>query len=132
MKPTLPLYVAITEHWHLTNGDLFEVMNGLEPAKAQWYNVGVGLKVRKSDLETIKMDCRNSLDGLREMLEIWLDQVNPRPTWMAVVHVLRSPAISKQKGLADSLEKKYCPGSAQEVPESGQGQFSACLRACSL
>ncbi len=69
--------------------------------------LGVGLKVRKPDLEAIKMDCRNPLDGLREMLEVWLDQVSPRPTWQHVVRVLRSPVIEKQKNLADELEKKY-------------------------
>ncbi len=92
---------------YLTADDLFEVMSELEPAKAQWYNMGVGLKVRKSDLEAIKMDSRNSLDGLREMLEIWLDQVSPRPSWQTVVRVLRSPVIEKQKNLADELDKKY-------------------------
>ncbi len=118
-------FVCITEH--LTIDDLFDVMSELEPAKAQWQNLGVGLKVRKCDLESIKMDNKGSQECLREMLSFWLDQVDPRPTWTAVVRVLRSPAISKQKGLADILEKKYCPGSAQEVPESDQGQLSACL-----
>ncbi len=100
---------------YLSNDDLFDVLSDLEPAKAHWYNLGVGLKVRKGDLEAIKMDSRSSLDGLREMLEIWLDQVSPRPTWQTVIRVLRSPVVGKQNTLASELEEKYCTSSRTKI-----------------
>ncbi len=105
---------------YLSDEDLFDVLSELEPVKSQWYNLGVGLKVRKSDLEAIKMDCRNPLDGLREMLEVWLDQVSPRPTWQHVVRVLRSPVIEKQANLANKLEKQYCSASHTSATTTGR------------
>ncbi len=100
-------------HVELTSEDLFEVMSDLEPAKAQWYNLGVGLKVRRAELESIRSDHKSSSDCLRAMIEDWLDTVEPKPTWEAVIKVLRSPVLSKLRSLAGELERKHSSDSVQ-------------------
>ncbi len=95
---------------YLEPEDLFAVLDELEPVKAHWFGVGLGLKLRKSDLEAIKKDHGESLECLREMLHLWLDRTDSRPTWQEVIEVLRKPAAApNQKKLANTLARKHCP-----------------------
>ncbi len=82
-------------------------MSELEPAKEQWYNLGLGFKVEQSKLHSIQTDLKSPMDSLREMLEIWLDHIDTRPSWKQVIDVLRNPVIENQDSLADDLEKKF-------------------------
>lgn len=100
---------------YLTAEDLQDVLSELEPVKAQWNNLGLGLRLKRTDLEAIDSDHRNSLARLRAVLEIWLDTVEPRPTWRAIIQVLRSPLMSKTKSLADELERNHCYSAARRT-----------------
>ncbi len=108
---------------YLTADDLQDVLSDLEPAKAQWNILGLGLKIRRTDLDAIKADHRNSFDCLQALLEIWLDRVEPRPTWQAVIQALRSRLMTKMNGLADELEKKHCfsPAHRAKAVNSARG-----------
>ncbi len=91
----------------LSSRDLFTLLEELKPARAQWHYIGLGLGISHGDLQSIASMTKESLDGLREVLVLWLDQLGPPRTWPAVVNVLRSSVVDK-KSLALQLETKYC------------------------
>ena len=63
----------------------------------EWHNIGVFLDVPAGDLQTIAKDNSRSRDCLREMLEVWLKQTHPRPTWKGLAEAVEpiDPNLSK-------------------------------------
>ena len=69
--------------------DLCELLCHLIPLASDWKNIGIFLKVEHSKLDCIETDYRNqSRNCLREMLNAWLKQSHPEPTWQAVVEAV--------------------------------------------
>ena len=64
----------------------------------EWQNVGVLLGVEYPRLAQIKSDNSTSTDCLREMLWVWLNQVDPSPTWKTLVDAVgyRSPQLANK------------------------------------
>ena len=72
----------------------------LKPLAAKWQNIGVLLKIPGGRLETIRHDERNEADNcLRSMLNEWLKQTNPSPTWAALADAVKVFDPSKAKEL---------------------------------
>ena len=69
------------------------------PLASVWHNMGVLLGVDSGTLKKIDHDYRMAQDCLREMLQEWLKQINPHPTWQA---------------LADAVEP-FDPNTAQVI-----------------
>lgn len=68
---------------------LQELVQVLYPAASKWLNIGVMLGVPLRVLDNIKRDYPNLVrDCLREMLKVWLKQVDPPPTWSSMVDAL--------------------------------------------
>ena len=65
---------------------------------SEWQNVGVLLGVEYPQLAQIKSDNSTSTDCLREMLSVWLNQVDPSPTWKTLVDAVgyRSPQLANK------------------------------------
>lgn len=63
----------------------------------EWENIGVFLDVPEGVLNTIAKDNSRSRDCLREMLKVWLKQIDPRPTWKALAEAVEKidPNLSK-------------------------------------
>ena len=67
-------------------GDLFR---HLIPLAIDWKNIGTLLKVEHFKLDCIENNCRNMAQNcLREMLNTWLKQSHPEPTWQAVAEAV--------------------------------------------
>ena len=65
---------------------------------SEWQNVGVLLGVEYPRLAKIKSDNNTSTDCLREILWVWLNQVNPSPTWKTLVDAVdySSPQLANK------------------------------------
>ena len=78
------------------------LLNALHPVRSSWYNIGLQLDIKFTELDNFK----KMSDPMLEMLKHWLKTaVNPRPTWEAVVKALKSPLVNEKK-LASELEYK--------------------------
>lgn len=52
----------------------------------KWKILGVQLGISHGSLRSIEVNClRDPHNCLLEMLEMWLQQVDPPPTWAAVI-----------------------------------------------
>ena len=91
-------------------------MNELHEIRADWYDLGVQLRMTTSDLDVIKVvNMNDSKKCLRQMLSEWLRKTTPSlPSWQRVVDALCSPAIDRP-ALADKIRRTYC---SQEQPSS--------------
>ena len=71
-----------------------------------WEDIGIQLDIEEGNLRQIKSD--NSGDSkacLREMLRMWLSQVDPPPSWTAIVEALDNLG---HKDIAQHIRTKYC------------------------
>ena len=65
----------------------------------RWRNIGLLLDLDNRALGKIDAECRGIPDDcLREMLSLWLNQVNPQPTRKALAEAVEvyDPALAKQ------------------------------------
>ena len=90
----------------LTSDDLGCVLEGVLDAAAQWYNLGLKLKVRTTTLDSIQEDFTATQHRLREMLKAWLT-TGDNPSWKTLIDALRSPVVGASQ-LAAALVTKYC------------------------
>ena len=94
----------------------------LYPAQAKWKNIGIELEVDMGTLNAIEEHCRSDPDkSLPEMLDHWLKQVNPPPSWEALAEALGSAPIGEGH-LAEQIGQKYCTQS-DEKAESSNDQY---------
>ena len=91
----------------LSDKDLPVVMEELNKACVQWYNIGMMLRVSLDRLDAIKEQYSNPSDCLRETLKIWLKTYPAHSTWSNIIDALRSYTVGEIK-LATDLERKYC------------------------
>ena len=81
---------------HLGISDLVKVQEAVWEARADWYDIGLGLTISADDLDAIKRDERDICKAcFREMLKVWLRRSEPRPTWTELAKVLRSPMVDR-------------------------------------
>ena len=90
----------------LSSDDLGCVLEGVLDAAAQWYNLGLKLKVRTTTLDSIQEDFTATQHRLREMLKAWLN-TGDNPSWKTLIDALRSPVVGASQ-LAAALVTKYC------------------------
>ena len=79
-------------------------MNELYDVRTKWRMIGLGLRLRHSDLEAMS---GSPQDCLESTMSKWLKRVDPPPTWQAIVAVLRSPLVD-EKMKAKDLEERFC------------------------
>ena len=71
----------------------------------QWKILGVRLGISHGSLRSIEVNCqRNPQNCLLEVLEMWLQQVDPPPTWAAVIDAVE---FIGKKQLGKDLRHKY-------------------------
>ena len=74
---------------------LVTIVDGIHVITAQWFNLGLALKLSYSTLKQIESNFpRDSLRCLTEMVEMWL-QSSSHPSWQGLVSALRSPSVSR-------------------------------------
>ena len=91
----------------LTVNDLKKVLNSLWEARAKWIDIGIQLDMKVQSLEAINHDHNEVGSCLRVMLTDWLKQVDPPPTWEALVDAMKSPTVGCAQ-LAGTIEKTHC------------------------
>ena len=92
----------------MTITNLKTVRAAVWEARTQWMNIGIELDILKTDLDAIKATVQggNPGDCLTEMLTLWLKQVDPPPTWSALVTALKQPTVGLQQ-IAEKIEKTF-------------------------
>jgi len=86
--------------------ELGQLLEEVLDVSAQWYHLGLQLKVKTGTLDRIRNQFSDSRDQLREMLKTWLSN-NDNTTWKTLADALRSRSVEASR-LANTLEKKYC------------------------
>ena len=87
---------------------------------AQWYQLGLQLKVKIGRLDSIQAQFSDPECQLLEMLKTWLT-TSDNTSWKALTDALRSRTVGASP-LAGELQKKYCQ---VEGTDRGKG-MSAC------
>ena len=67
---------------------LAKVFKLLIPIAKEWQNIGVLLELANQDLKSIAADGDSDNTHLREMLILWLSQVDPPPSWEALAEAV--------------------------------------------
>ena len=80
---------------------------------AQWYHLGVQLKVRIGTLDNIQAQFPDPKRQLLEMLKTWLT-TSDNTSWKTLIAALRSRIVGASR-LAEDLETKYCLVEPTEV-----------------
>jgi uncharacterized protein Yka (UPF0111/DUF47 family) len=82
------------------------LLKELSEVAAEWEDIGMLLNLNEGSLNTIKGDFPNqSKKCFREMIKLWLKQINPCPSWSAIIEVLE---VLEHQLLAKNLKDKYC------------------------
>ena len=105
-------------------------MNELHEVRADWYDLGVQLRMETSDLDAIELEnMKDSKKCLRKMLSLWLTKKTPSPpSWQRVVDALRSRSINRPT-LAEIISNNYCH--CQDVGRlKHSGIYCLCLVLC--
>lgn len=86
--------------------ELRDLMKELKVIASNWHNFGVMLEVNSRQLASVAADYpRSCEDCLREMLKIWLKNVDPPPSWSAVVDALEN---IDERRLAKEIRDRWC------------------------
>ena len=87
---------------------------------AEWYDLGLQLKVRTGTLDAIRAEFNVPKHQLREMLKAWLNS-GDNPSWKTLIDALRSRMMGASQ-LAATLETKYCPVEGTELNVGGHAE----------
>ena len=101
---------------YLTAKDLWKVQNILWEVCEKWFDIGLQLKLEPNNLNKIEVNFKTVEECCRKMLLTWLSQVDPKPTWAALVEALKSPPV-KCEYVARKIELEHL-----QKPESSQNQ----------
>ena len=93
--------------------DLGCVLEEIVDLSAQWYLLGVQLKVKIGTLDSILTQFADPKHQLLEMLKAWLT-TSDNTTWNTLTNALRSESVGAGQ-LSGELEKKYCLVKKAEV-----------------
>ena len=93
--------------------DLVCVMEEILDVSADWYDLGLQLKVSVGTLKSIRAEFSSPKHQLREMLNAWLT-IGDNPSWKTLTGALRSRMVGASQ-LAAVLETKYCQVEGTEL-----------------
>ena len=85
--------------------DIGQVLEEVLDVSAQWYHLGLQLKVRTGTLDNIQAQFPDSQRQLLEMLKTWLI-TSDNTSWRTLIAALRSQSVGASQ-LAGVLEEKY-------------------------
>ena len=97
--------------------DLGHILEEVLDMSAEWYDLGLQLKVRTGRLDGIRAEFIAPKHQLREMFKAWLTTDN-NPNWKTLTDALRSRMVGASR-LAAALETKYCPVEGTELNVGG-------------
>ena len=95
----------------LVSDNLPKVRALIHNACTKWYDLGLELGVEKVTLDIIRTNYHDETETcFREMLSEWLNMIDPRPSWEALIAALKQPYIGHEE-LAKKVRKE------QGIPE---------------
>ena len=89
-----------------TENDVPEIVQNILTLKAKLKALGFILKIPKPRLDSIHQQHSNTQDCLLGVIDEFVKQVHPRPTWRVILSALRSPLI-REYHLALKIERKF-------------------------
>ena len=89
----------------LTSNDLGTVLEEVVDVSAQWYSLGLQLRVNVGALDRIRAQFIDPQDQLSAMLKAWLNS-SCHLSWGNLISALRSRTMQAHQ-LASQLERKY-------------------------
>ena len=92
----------------MSDKDIKHVRREIYEARAKWYDIGIELEIPTGTLKSIKSMYGSPADCLVEMLDTWLKQVDPKPSWRLLIDALEQPTVGEER-LAERLKQKYYP-----------------------
>ena len=102
--------------------DLGQVMEEVLDVSAQWYHLGVQLKVRTGTLDNIQAQFHDPKRQLLEMLKTWFTS-SDNTSWKTLTDALKSRSVGASQ-LAGVLETKYCLVEGTE-PDMGASTYDS-------
>ncbi len=92
----------------LTETNILTICESLNSASKDWFNLGLALGVKRTDLKNIEGQYPNNKRCLMEMVGKRLEVTDPEHpvTWPYICECLRRPAV-KRNDVADEIEDKY-------------------------
>ena len=99
----------------LSEDDLQVIQDKLWNARSNWYNIGLGLRMKTADLDVIDEDHSNSDTKFRKMLTKWL-RSGKNCTHEALCKALSAPSVD-YSSLVKSVQQLH-------TPTLIEGQFS--------
>ena len=97
----------------LNEDDAVEIATELLDVQNQSKLLGRVLKLNRATVNSICVQFSNPEERLLHIIDEFVKQVDPRPTWRVIVEALRNPLINNP-ALAQELEKKYCSFSFEQ------------------
>ena len=125
----LPLNeAATTGDGVLTPNDAVQVVEEILPAQNKSYQLGLKLKLQPHQVENIHSTYANAEERLLRIVILFLNQVDPKPTWRVIVDALKSPLVNLPH-LAREVETAHFPDTTS-TPFTGKIivlRFHTCL-----
>ena len=104
----------------LSQDDAVEIVEELLPAKNQSVFLAGKLKIPDHTVETIHKEQTDQKERLYRVIQEFLKQVEPRPTWRIILDVLRSPVVNLPR-LAEDIERRHGFHTPASEPTSPMG-----------
>ena len=108
----------------LSPDDVPDVMCEIFDVRTKSDKFGRVLKLPKATVDSIYQQYSDPQDRLFAVLDEFVKQIEPPPTWRVIVEALRHPLIGQHR-LAQEIESKYCPR-----PPTDDGTHNLCPSLC--
>ena len=90
----------------LTGDDVLIICDSLNNASNDWFNLGLALGMKITDLEDIEDAYRHNQRRLMKMVGKRLQVTEPPMTWPYICECLRRPTVERND-VAEEIEDKY-------------------------
>ena len=90
----------------MSQNDDVEIVEELLPAKNQSIFLARKLKIPDHTVETIHKEHADQKERLYRVIQEFLKQVEPRPTWRVILDALRSSIVDLPR-LAEEIERRH-------------------------
>ena len=109
-KSDLVVMLASNFFFSTDEDDLFDVIKDLTPVAARWKAIGIALRLKPGELNSINSGRPDECLG--EVIQNWLmrnynvDRFG-LPTWRKLVEIVEDSAAGNNKALADEIARKH-------------------------
>jgi len=124
--------VSISGNRALNVDDHLLVVQKLSTVCQSWYYVGLMLQICVDKLDCIKLEHHEPQSCMREMINTWLQGVDPQPTWDALIQALHSCVVGENQ-LAQKLALELKIQQTGEKPTAtlpSGNMFVVCVMWC--